>query len=139
MSVAEIPGTTVKHTTDKPIELPIPKPLVDGVKLVARNATTYGLWQQPRATPFGGEEMIAFDTPSFSIYAHGAGELPVNVDFSLPSGIEIASAGVPQRKLISIDGSRSTGLRAEVLSEAPNVFEFKVTYVGKSDLNGVYI
>jgi len=133
LSVAEIPGTTVKHTTDKSLVLPIPKPLVDGVRFVAQNATTYRLWQQPGATPYGGEGMIAYDTPSFSLYAHGAGELQVNVDFSLPAGIEIASGSAPQRKLISIDSSRSAGLRPDIVMEAPGVYVIRITYVGKSD------
>lgn len=139
LSVAEIPGTTVKYTTDKPCVLPIPKPLVDGVRLRAQNATTYRLWRGATQVLYGGDEVIAYNTPAFSIYAHGAGELQVNVDFSLPPGIEITAGGSPQRKLIGIDTSRSTGLQAEVVTEAANVFEFKLNYVGKTDIKGVYI
>lgn len=139
LSVAEIPGTTVKHTTDKPIELPVPKPLIDGVKLIVQNAAPYELFQQPGPIRFAEEQMIAYDTPAFSIYAHAAGELPVNVDFSLPPGIEITPAGASPRKMIGIDTSRAAALRAEVVSEAPGVNTFRITYVGKSDLNGVYI
>jgi hypothetical protein len=137
-SVAEIPGTTVKHTTDKPVVLPVPKPLVEGVRLRVQNATTYQLWREPDQGHYPAEAVITYSTPAFSIYAHGAGDLPVNVDFSLPSGIEIAAAGAPPRKLISIDVSRSTGLRAEVLKEEANSFELQITYVGKSDINAVY-
>jgi len=139
LSVAEIPGTTVRHTTDKPIVLPMPKLLIEGVKLRCQNATTYTLGRERDQGSYTGEEMITYNTPVFSISAHGAGHLNVNVDFSLPSGIEIASAGAPQRKLISIDGSRSNGLRADVLQELPNNFEFRVSYVRKEDMNGVYI
>lgn len=140
LSVAEIPGTTIKFPTDKPIALPGPKLLVDGVRLRVQNATTYQLWREPNQGQYPSEETITYSTPAFSIYAHGAGHLQVNVDFSLPLGIEIASAGTPPRKLISIDGSRSAGLRAEILTEVPiNGVEIKIYYVGKSDLNGVYI
>lgn len=139
LSVAEIPGTTVKYTTDKPIVLSSPTPLVEGVKLRVQNATPYELWREPDQGRYPAEEVIRSNTPAFSIYAHGAGHLQVNVDFSLPSGIEIAAAGAPQRKLISIDESHATGLRAEVVAEAVNIFEIKLTYVGKSDINGVYI
>jgi hypothetical protein len=139
LSIGEVPGTTVKHTTDKPIALPVPKQLVEGVKLRVQNATTYQLWREPNQGQHPTELVITYNTPAFSIYAHGAGDLQVNVDFSLPSGIEIVSGGAPQRKLISIDESRSTGLRAEVLAEAVNNFELRITYVGKSDINGVYI
>ncbi len=138
LSVAEVQGTTVKHTTDKPIALPVPKLMIEGVKLRVQNATPYQLWREPNQGQYPAETVITYNTPAFSIYAHGAGDLQVNVDFSLPAGVEIASAGAPPRKLISIDASRSTGLRAEVLAEAVNNFEFRVTYVGKSDLNGVY-
>jgi hypothetical protein len=139
LSVAEIQGTSVKHTTDKPIALPVPKLLVEGVKLRVQNATPYQLWREPNQGQHPSEVVITYNTPAFSIYAHGAGDLRVNVDFSLPSGIEIASAGAPPRKLISIDGSSSTGLRPEVLTEAVNNFELRITYVRKSDINGVYI
>ena len=140
MSVAEIPGTTVNYTTDKPLVLPIPRLLVDGIRLSLQNATTYQLWREPNGGPWPGDEVIRCNTPAFSIYAHGAGHLQVNVDFSLPFGIEIASTAAAQSKLISIDGSRSTGLRAEVLAAVPNVgVEIRITYVGKSELNGVYI
>jgi hypothetical protein len=138
LSVADIPGTTVFYTTDKPIALPVPKPLVDGIRFRIQQATTYQLWLEPSGGAFRGEVTIRCNTPAFSIYAHGAGHLDVNVDFSLPYGIEIASAA-PQRKSISIDASRSTGLRAEVLQEVPEGVEIKVSYVGKKDINGVYI
>lgn len=139
LSVAEIQGTSVKHTTDKPIALPVPKLLVEGVKLRVQNATPYQLWREPNQGQYPSETVITYNTPAFSIYGHGAGDLHVNVDFSLPYGIEIASAGAPPRKLISIDDSSSTGLRAEVLTEAVNNFELRITYVRKSDINGVYI
>jgi hypothetical protein len=140
LSVAEIPGTTVNNPTNKPIVLPAPQLLVEGIRLRVQNATTYQLWREPNGGAWPGELVIRSNTPAFSIYAHGAGHLHVNVDFSLPYGIEIASAGVPQRKSISIDESRSSGLRAEVLQEVPNVgVEIRINYVGKSDIKGVYI
>src|SRR6185369_17507060 len=138
LSVAEIPGTTVHYTTDKPLVLPVPKLLVDGIQLRVQQATTYQLWLEPSGGALRGEVTIRCNTPAFSIYAHGAGDLDVNVDFSLPYGIELAS-GVPPRKSISIDGRRSTGLQAEVLQEVPEGVEIKVSYVGKKDINGVYI
>ena len=140
LSVAEIPGTTVNYTTDKPLAIPIPRPLVNGLRFRVHNATPYQLWREPNGGQYLGEEVIRCNTPAFSIYAHGAGHLGVNVDFSLPSGIEIATAGTSPRKSISIDGSSSSGLRAEVLAEVPGEgVEFKISYVGKSDINGVYI
>jgi hypothetical protein len=137
-SVAEIPGTTVNYTTDKQLILPPPQLLVGGVRLRTQNATTYQLWREPAQGQYPPDETITYSSPTYSIYAHGAGELPVNVDFSLPAGIEITSGGAPPRKLISIDTSRSTGLRAEILKEGVNEFELKFTYVGKSDINAVY-
>ncbi|HEX6716021.1 MAG TPA: hypothetical protein VF088_02855, partial [Pyrinomonadaceae bacterium] len=139
LSVAEIPGTTVNYTIDKQLILRPPKILVGGVRLRTQNATTYQLWREPDQGMYQADGTITYTSPPFTIYAHGAGHLQVNVDFSLPSGVEIVSAGAPQRKLISIDTSRSTGLRAEVLSQTADVFDCKITYVGKSDINGVYI
>ena len=138
-SVAEIPGTRANYTTDKPIVLPVPKILVEGVRLRCQNATTYTLWREYDQGQYSANDLITYNTRVFSIYAHGAGHVQVNVDFSLPSGIEIASAGAPPRKLISIDSSGSNGLRAEVLQELANNFEFRISYVAKSDINGVYI
>ena len=139
MSVAEIPGTGVNHTTDKPIVIPVPRPLTDGVRLVCQNETTYQLWQEPGRDQYDTQMTIRYDTPAVAIYAMGAGELHVNVDFSRPPGIEVVSGGAPQRKLIGIDSSQSKGLQAEVVKEAPGVCEFKIRYVGKSDVNGAYI
>jgi hypothetical protein len=107
--------------------------------LRCQNATTYTLWREPDQGQYAANDVITYNTPAFSIYAHGAGDVQVNVDFSLPSGVEIASAGTPPRKLISIDASRAKGLRAEVLQELPNNFEIRISYVGKSDMKGVYI
>ena len=137
-SVAEVPGTTVKYTTDKPLVLPVPKPLVEGIRLFCQNETTYQLLRAADQGLYPREEVITYSTPNFSIYAHGAGELQVNVDFGLPAGIEIASAGAAPRKLISIDPRDSRGLRAEVVKETANTFEIKINYVGKIDINGVY-
>ena len=139
LSVADIPGTAVNHTTDKPIVIPVPKTLIDGVRLVCQNETTYELWEEPGKVRYDEQMRIAYDTPAVTIYALGAGELKVNVDFSCPPGIEIASGGAPQRKVIRIDHSQSKGLQAEVVKEAPGVCEFKIRYVGKSDINGAYI
>jgi len=148
-SVVEIPGTKVQHATNNTISLTLPRFLIDGVRVRLQNATTYQLWKQsPRAFDrhevenryFEEEIRISFHTPFFFIHAYGAGELRFNVDFSLPMGIEMSSGNEPQSKLVQVDSSKSKGLTAELLPKKDDtLFEFKVGYVRKQNLNGVYL
>jgi hypothetical protein len=66
--------------------------------------------------------------------------LDVNVDFALPTGIEISAGNEPQRKLIRINTGKSTGLHPELLpNKGDTAFEFKISYLRKQELNAVYI
>jgi len=148
-SVAEIPGTRVQHATNNTIVLTLPRFLIDGVRVRLQNATTYQLWKQsPRHHDrhevenryFDEEIRISFHTPFFLIHAYGAGELRFNVDFSLPMGLEISSGNEPQSKLVRLDTSKSKGLDPELLANKEDtLFEFKVGYVRKETVNGVYL
>jgi len=145
VTIAEIPGTEVQHSTNNPILIPPPKLLVEGVKFRAQNATTYQLWQEaPQAGISGrylGEEIrITYDTPAFYLLAFGAGELHVDVDFSLPLGIEVSSGSQPQSKMIRINTDKSTGLHAGSLSTtSPTFFQCKLSYLREQPLDGVHI
>lgn len=149
VSRVEIPGTLVQHTTNNPIVLPPPKRLIEGVTLRAQNATTYQFWKEaPESRDqfeashryFGDEIKITYDTPAFYLFAYGAGQLDVNVDFALPAGIEISPGNEPQRKLIRINTDKSKGLHAELLpNKNETSYELKISYLRKQELKAVYI
>lgn len=148
-SIAEIPGTTQQHSTNTPIVIPPPKRLVEGVKLRAHNSTTYQFWREApearelfdRQSRYSGDEIrITYDTPAFFISAYGAGQLDINVDFSLPTGIEVSSGKEAQHKLVRINTDRSTGLTPELLPNKDETsYECIVRYIRKQNLDNVYI
>ncbi len=148
MSAAEIPGTAQQHSPANPLVIAPPKPMVEGVKFRARNATTYQFWREApgaqrdeTSNPYSGQEIsITYNTPSFYISAYGAGQLDVNVDFSLAPGIEISSGAQPQTKLVRINTDKSVGLQPELLpNKNETSYECLVTYLRKQEVKGVYI
>lgn len=148
-SMADVPGTTVQHSTSGPIVIPPPKPLVEGVKLRLHNNTTYQIWQEsPEAKDrnevenryFGDEISIKYDTPAFYLMAYGAGELHINVDLALPVGIEISSGSTPQLKAVRINPDKSNGLYAELLPNKDETsFECRINYRLMKQVEGVYM
>lgn len=148
MSAAEIPATTQQHSTANPIVIAPPKPMVEGVKFRAQNATTYQFWREAPGAErdealnrYSGEEIsITYNTPAFYISAYGAGQLDVNVDFSLPRGIEISSGAQAQTKLVRINTDKSVGLHPELLPDKNEMsYECLITYLRKQEVKGVYI
>ena len=143
VSIAEIPGTMVQHSTEQPIVIPEAKPLVENLKLRIHNLTSYQLL---RTSPLGGdpyrynfEENIHANTTPFSVLAHGTGTLPIDLDFSLPKGIEISPGSEPQRKQIRINTAQKGALHAELLpSREENTYEFKISYRLTRELQCVY-
>ncbi|HKG79183.1 MAG TPA: hypothetical protein VKA78_07185, partial [Pyrinomonadaceae bacterium] len=124
MFIAEVPGTRQQHSTADRIEF-VAKPLIDGMTLNVRNVTPYKLWlRSPEATDprerekeYSGEAIrIKYDTPAFSLYAHGAGELFFDVDFAMPNGMEQAWSDEPQAKRIRINSANGLALRTESVS-----------------------
>ena len=122
--------------------------MVEGVKFRARNATTYQFWREAPGAQrdetlnrYSGEEIsITYNTPAFYISAYGAGQLDVNVDFSLPPGIEISSGAQAQTKLVRINTDKSVGLQPELLpNKNETSYECVVTYLRKQEVKGVYI
>ena len=121
-SIAEVPGTRQNFPdTRYPIDF-FPKPLVNGIRLSIRNATPYRLWQRaPGATDpverekecTGQEIKIKYNTPAFSIYSHGAGELFFDVDFALPHGMDVSFSSVDQKHRIRVNKDKSLGLMVE--------------------------
>jgi|GEM_PF-1218892 len=144
VSVAEIPGTRVQHSTNEPIVIPEAKPLTETMKLRFQNFTTYQLL---RTSALGGdpyfysvEENISANTPQFSVLAYGTGTLPIELDFSLPKGIEISPGTEPQRKLIRINSAQKGALHPELLpGREDNTYELKISYRKVRELDCVYV
>lgn len=146
MSMAEIPGSAFDQSTDVGFHPYTPVRLAEGVTLRMINYTTYQFWQQapeasdPGAKRYDGDLLtIVYNTPSLLVFGHGAGELHVNVDFSLPTGIEISPGSQPQSKLIRINTDRSKGLYPELLpNRTDTAFELKIGYRRKKEIDGVF-
>lgn len=159
VSIAEVPGTRedfpVTHPdlpgTTVPIEF-FPKPLVNGTRLSLRNGTPYQIWRRSPDAPnpadrekeYKGEEIkITYSTPAFSLYAHGAGELFFDVDFALPSGMEISFSEAKQQQRLRVRKDNSRGLIVDTLSagDIAEVDFYKRTLRYKYDkpLSGVFI
>ena len=115
----------------------------------AQNNTTYQLWREaPQATDrfevsnrYSGDEIkITYESPAFYLSAYGAGQLDINVDFALPTGIEISSGTQPQTKLVRINTDKSVGLHPELLPNKDEAsYECKISYQRKQELKGLYI
>ncbi len=108
VSIVDVPGTREERSSYDPIEL-LPIPLLGGVKLRFRNLSPFWLFiRSPNVTDpierdkfyeddeIKGEIQIKYDT-RIAIYANGLGELPVDVDFGLPMGVEFSSGKVSQK------------------------------------------
>ena len=147
ISLAEIPNSTSEHPTDVGLYPAMPTRLIEGVRLQIFNFTSYQFWQQapeasdPGAKRYDGEILrINYNTPNFFVFAHGAGELHVNVDYSLPTGIEISPGSQRQSKLIRINTDRSKGLYPELVPPTEGApFQVKITYRHKKVVDGVYV
>ena len=112
----------------------MPRPINSGVKRLKRESVR-------DLKPLPGEEInITYNTPAFYFSAYGAGQLDVNVDFSLPPGIEISSGAQAQTKLVRINTDKSVGLQPELLpNKNETSYECVVTYLRKQEVKDVYI
>lgn len=130
-----------------------PKQLSNGIRLRIRNRTPYTLWlRSPDATTpaeqlkiYDPEEgiRIKYNTPPFSIYAHGMGEFPVDVDFALPPGIEVSPGSEVQKRRIRIRQNGPVALETESVSvkEARDYddYECALIYQVHERLRGSYL
>jgi hypothetical protein len=146
-SIVELPETRQQHATNAQIQI-LPPGL--GMKLTFRNTTPYQLWLRLPEAPdqsaraYNGEEIsINYSVPPFSIYAHGAGELGFEIDFSQPHGMEIKQPNTNQTKRIRVDNSKAQALRLHLSSFRPAGalanYEFAVSHRIQTSLPGVYI
>lgn len=146
-SIVELPETRKQHATNAQIQI-LPAGL--GMKLTFRNTTPYQLWLRSPEAPdqsaraYNGEEIsINYGVPPFTIYAHGAGELGFEIDFSQPQGMEIKQPNTNQTKRIRVDNSKAQALRLHLSSFRPAdalaTYEFSVSYRIQTSLPGVYI
>ena len=128
-----------------------PKQLTNGIRLRIRNTTPYTLWllspdaidpadQLKKNDPEAGIR-IRYNTPPFSIYAHGVGELPVDVDFSLPQGIEMSPASEAQKRRIRIRHNGPLALEIDSVNEARDYDDYECTlnYQQQERLTGAYL
>ena len=115
-----------------------------------RNGTPYALWLRSpdsldpteHEKKYLGEEIkITYDTAPFSIYAHGAGELPVDVDFAMPNGVEVSPGSEVQKKRIRIrwDGPRMFEAETVSINETQDTYEFTLRYKVERKLSGAYL
>ena len=145
VSIADIPGTTVEHSTNQPIVVPLAQPLIDEVKVRINNLTPYKLlYQMPGMadpTQYNGRDLaINAHTPPFSILVYATGELQFELDYSLPAGVELSAGNEPQRKRIRINTAKKGALHAELLTTGEqNTYELKINYRLVRELPGVYI
>ena len=150
VSVADVPGTSARHAAGAPIVLPFAQVLVDGVKLSLISLSDYIFVLRRYLEPLTGENSneynpdrpikITHDTPAFSIFVTGAGELRFDVDFALPHGIEISPRSAKQAKLIRIDPEKAGLFSIESTSyKEPNLYECAIRYRQKKDLDAIYM
>ena len=145
VSISDIPGTMVQHSTNQPIVLPLAQPLIDGVKLKIHNFTPYQLlYHIPglgEPSQYNGRDIgINAHTPPFSILAYGTGELQIELDYSLPTGVELSPGTEPQRKRIRINTAKKGALHAELLpGKDESSYELKISYRLVREFQGVYI
>ncbi len=150
VSVVEMPGKLEYPTALGLIEV-FPR-LGHGIRLRIRNTTPYTLWPHPldatdpaRHQQYDPQQgiHIRYDTPPFSIYAHGVGEMPVDVDFALPSGLEMSPASEPQTKRIRIRQNGPLVIDTESISVKQtgeyDTYECTLRYYVEKLLVGAYI
>ena len=123
------------------------------MRLRIRNLTPYKLWlRSPDATDpaeiekkYEPEEVIkiGYNTPPFSIYAHGVGEFPVDVDFAMPKGVEMSPSSEVQKQRIRIrrDGPPAFVIEEVSLRETDeyDAYEFTLRYKIDKNLDGAYL
>ncbi|HKR13828.1 MAG TPA: hypothetical protein VJT15_17315 [Pyrinomonadaceae bacterium] len=150
VSVAEIPGTSVHHTPGTTIVIPSAKPLLEGVKLTVKSLSGYMFALRRPLEPLKGRNSneyrpdtpitIKYDTPKFTLFVTGAGELDVDVDLAMPHGIEISPRTTAQSKLIRINPEKAGVLHVESVSfKEPDLYECAIRYHVKKDLDGIFI
>ena len=152
VSVAEVAGS--RETSTATNITFYATPLVNGLKLRIRNESPFWLWTRSPESPNPDERekfyeqgqgqviTIKYNTPAFSIYAHGGGELPVDVDFAMPLGLE-ASYGVAQQKCVRINTEKAVAgfviesISSPATSEDP--YECTMRYRLERKLEAVYM
>lgn len=151
-SAVDMPDKVDFPTTLGLIET-FPKQLSNGIRLQIRNRTPYTLWlRSPDATdPTDqlkkydpqGTITIKYNTPPFSIYAHGVGEFPVDVDFTLRDGIEMSMNGEVQQERIRVRWNVPQAFAMEYVSVNKtidyDVYEFTLRYNVDRTVNGTYM
>jgi len=152
VSITEMPGKLENVVALGLIER-FPKELSNGIRLRIRNQTPYTLWlRSPDATDSTDIEKkhdpeavinIRYNTPPFSIYAHGVGELPVDVDFSLPHGIEMSPGIEVQKVRIRIRRDVPQAFIMEDVSVQEtneyHAYELTLRYRVEKTLTGAYL
>ena len=151
VSVADVPGT--RETSIATNITFSATPLVNGIKLRLRNETPFWLWLRSPEAPAPDDRekfyeqsqgqviTVKYNTPAFSIYAHGGGELPVDVDFAMPMGFEASSGNVAQQKCLRINTDTAVaGLVFENFSAADQneVYECTLRYRLEKEMEAVY-
>lgn len=145
VSIADIPGTMVQHSTNQPIVVPLAQPLIDEVKLKIHNFTPYqllhGIPGLSEPSQYNGRDIgINAHTPPFSILAYGTGELQFELDYSLPPGAELSPGTEPQRKRIRINTAKKGALYAELLpGKDESSYELKISYRFVREFQCVYV
>jgi len=152
VTITEMPGKLEGAVAAGLIER-FPKELTNGIRLRIRNRTPYTLWlRSPDATvstdiekKYDPEEVITirYNTPPFSIYAHGVGDMPVDVDFALPHGIEMSPGTEVQQARIRIrrDVPQAFIIESAFVQETNeyHAYEFTLSYRVQRNLNGAYL
>lgn len=152
VTITEMPGKLQDAVALGLIER-FPKELSNGIRLRIRNQTPYTLWlRSPDATvstdvekKYDPQEVITirYNTPPFSIYAHGVGELPVDVDFSLPHGIEMSPSSEVQKECIRLrrDGPEAFIIEDFSIRETHeyHAYEFTLRYRVQKKLSVSYL
>jgi hypothetical protein len=152
VSVVDVPGKLDITTTLGLIET-FPRQLSNGIRLKINNLTPYPLWLlSPDATTVADQEKkhepgkaieIKYNTPPFSIYANGMGSFPVDVDFTLPDGIETSPGSEAQKLRIRIRCDATVPFVVEPLpvqkTNEYDAYEFTLRYKSERVLNGAFL
>ncbi len=152
VSVVEVPDKL-----QNPIALGLiekfPMQLSNGIRLRINNATPYPLWlRSPDATTAADKDKkydpakameIRYNTPPFSIYAHGVGDFPVDVDFTLPNGIEMSPGSEVQKQRIRIRNDGPLPFAVDSVSTQKtndyDAYEFTLRYKVQRKLGGAFL
>ena len=152
VSVTEMPGKLEGAVALGLIER-FPRELTNGIRLRIRNLTPYTLWlRSPSAPNVADQEKkyepdevinIKYNTPPFSLYAHGVGELPVDVDFALPKGIEMSPGTEAQKVRLRIRHNYPRSFEIDSFScnetSEYDAYEFTLSYRVQKTLQFGYL